>query len=324
MKISSIFTFVVLSLLNSPIGSAQENLPQSKTWKHELQTDANISFTQTQDVVGKTDGTSSLLGYDFKYSVNFLKNNWEWKNAVSAAANFSKTPSIDELVKSSDELKLLSDLLYFLNREPSFGLYSKAGLETSVFKGKDVEADTRTFTLTFRSGLVQTKTGPSLKLTDPLKPIKLNQSFGLFYFPIREERISSELRSGLAANEVFAKGQFVLADIASTSEIEAAELRNYQQLGLEASAKLYGEYKERNWSYDFSADWFLPLVKGSASGDTRNSLKLLNQKYQANLKLKLMEWLSVSYKFSLQREPQLVSDYQLSNGIFFSLSKKWL
>lgn len=307
---------------------AEESVTHTKSiftlpdhWDGEWKLLGNLSFTNNDAVIGQADGATTTFGYEMRAALDWAKDRWEWKNSLQLEGAFSKTPSLSEFVKTKDKLSLGTQFLYSLLEDPKMGVFGAASLEAPIFKGKDVQGDASDYLITRQNNSQESITQvKSLSLTDPFAPLTLNQSLGVFYRAFDTKRVFLEIRTGAAAKEIFAKDQLILADDAtSTNVTEVSELRNFQQLGASASSDLHG-HLQNGLFYSVNADLMLPIVKGSSSGDKRNSVDLLNQKYSAKLEQDLMSWLSMSYSFSATKEPQLLDKFQVTHAFLLNFS----
>lgn len=261
------------------------------------------------------------LGYEWGSGIFFEENRNFASFLFDLEGGFNRSPELSKWVKTKDQFRFELNYRYLVSTEPSLGVFTRAGAAAPLFKGVDVQSSTTTYILTRQDG----STSPfanrsSLRLTDAFKPFQLDQALGAFYRPLDEKKLRLDFELGVAANQTLADGQRRKNDDTSTTEVELTELRDFQQLGAEFTTLATGKLKEEVVRYELSARIFVPLIKGTESSDTRNSLDLLVQKYAAKLEFEVMSWMSLSYEFSAIKEPQLANNFQVSNALLFNFS----
>lgn len=282
-----------------------------------LNTVAQISVSDNRSVLGQTDGLNFLFGFKFDTTVNWNQGPWEWRNAAGVAGGVSRTPTIDELVKSRDLTTLDSTLLY--HATPWFGPFLRFALNTTLFIGADVRPTETTYQIARADGTTETLVRQRLRTTDPFKPLTLKESIGPFLQPLNSERLSIEARAGLGARQSFADGQLALADDAATPEVEIQEMRDAHQAGVEAAIELRGAISEKRITYKVAADVLIPLAYTALpAGDERGALDLTSVSFLGNLNFQLVEWASLDYELRMVREPLLVDKLQVQNNLLLS------
>ncbi|TVR03206.1 MAG: hypothetical protein EA398_05475 [Deltaproteobacteria bacterium] len=298
------------------IEEAPEAAPEESGWSGRLSLSGNFSLTHNNRVVGQSDGTTIALGTNVNGRLSFARNGHSLRNTLRASQTFSRTPTIPELVKTADELRIESLYLYHFPEVDWIGPFTRAQLNTALFHGFDVRPDDVAYSLDGDTVAIDDR----IRLTNALRPLTLRESVGAFVRPSNDPMIRSMLRLGVGARQVFADGQLVVADDEETPDIiELAELRSFNQIGAEAVLEATGEFEGGNVTYSIEAETLIPFYN-SLANDDRSAIDLANVEVAATLSFRLVTWASLDYQFRAARIPALVEDWQVSNNLLLSLS----
>jgi Protein of unknown function (DUF3078) len=280
---------------------------------------ATVNFSDNRSVVGQPDGSSLTVGSEIDASLDYNDRAHEWRSSLGSSAGVSRTPTLDEFVKTRDELRFETIYLYHLTE--AAGLFARFALNTSMFEGSDLRATAADYAIARTDGTTQAIRGRRLKLTDPFQPLTLKQSLGGFVQPLTTDEIRLEARAGAGAQEVIADGQLALVDDAATADVvEVKELSSFNQLGVEAVANAWGALASQRLSYNVGIAAMVPLAHTALpAGDDRNSLELTNIEFSAGLSVKLFDWASLDYKLKVLRQPQLLDEVQVSNNLLLTI-----
>ncbi|MCB0408509.1 MAG: DUF3078 domain-containing protein [Bdellovibrionales bacterium] len=297
-----------------------QSLVKEDGWSPVLNLGANISFGSSDKVIGQKDGDSKTFGANIDGAMNYKKENKEWQNELKYKGATSRTPAIDQYIKSSDELSLTSAYLYGLEAYPWLGPYARVNAKSALFKGEDVRSDVVTYEKQTRENVTQeTVTGKSVRLTDGLKPMTVKESVGFFAKWIEKEKLKLTTRLGLGALQVDAAGQYIVKDNDTTTNIELQELDSYKQQGIEGGLSLEGLIDEKT-KYSLTIDFLTPIGADLPASDKRNDFDLTNIETVFKLTSKVYEWMAFNYEFSLKREPQLLNENQVQHLMSLNFS----
>lgn len=296
---------------------AEDAKKKDKGWVAFIDLGASLALSSNAAVPGKPDGMSLTLGASVATGVSYMAGIHDWRNKLALQLAFTQTPVIpDQFVKTADSLNLSS--AYYLRFVDWVGPFARFGLDTTMLSGRDVRAAESTFVTTRLDGTTETATGLTLSLTDPFQPLTMKQSLGAFIRPYQEKEADVEFRLGFGAREVFADGQFVVADNVDTPEVEVSELKSYVQVGAELAAEINGSLWDGKASYGLNAEAMIPFVADLPAGDDRSMLDLTNLEFGARLSFKLVEWASLGYEFKAVKQPQLQEDWQVQNNLLLT------
>ncbi len=310
-------------------------------WYPKLVLGATVSFAHSDHVIGQQNGQTWTIGPQLSFNYDYYGGPHEFRNGIGIHEVFSRTPLIDEFVKTTDSLAIESVYLYHVGGLPWFGPFVRATLDTSIFPTKDVQPkDVRYIRKGTGVGTPGAADhvpaevlaeGDRYDLTKAFAPLKLTQSLGAFATPLATESIKLEFRVGVGAREVFVQDGEALSDSEDTgddadgfAQLDVIELQDYAQLGGEiwlgaAGTIIFDDLgKERPLLYGLSAEFLMPFY---TDVDTElDGLDLTTIKIEASLGIKLFSWMSLDYALKVVREPVLLDEFQVSNNLLLNFS----
>lgn len=319
------------SLLSGPLALGQdiieedlkktvaETEPESKDgWKLGLTLGSNISFNHNSNVVGVQDGVNFQLGALLGAYANGRTGEHEWLNSLDLKETFTKTPSIDLFLKSNDELSIKTTYLYHIPDVDWLGPFVRASMVASVFAGFDARPDDTDILKTMNDGTVVAEGVAAqhpITLTSAFEPTKLKEVAGLFANPVDLESAKLQVQLGVGSNQIFTGEGFVITDDDKTPELEMTQLEDYIQVGAELEITLGGKL-QKIISWGANTSFFQPFY----SSETRelSGIDLMTITMTANISVKLAEWASLDYVLGAKREPLILDDWQVSNGLLFT------
>ena len=285
-------------------------------WDTTLSVGATINFVDNRTVVGQTDGSNWTLGGAVNGSVTYLKDAHEFRSALLINENFSRTAVIPEFLNTSDVVIL--DATYYYTFTPWLGVFGRAELQTNLFSGFVVFPETKDFQVTRRRGDVDTLTGSDrLRVRDPLGLTTIKESVGGFLRPLDRKSINMELRAGLGSRQVLANDQIALDDNKDTPQIEARELRNFQQIGAELALTAKGTLEQDKVAYRSSVEALMPFYN-SINPMNKSVLALTGVESVTQISFKLVEWASLDYQIKVLRQPLITQDWQVQNSLLLT------
>ena len=276
-----------------------------------LSASASLSFASNDDVVGQVDGNSTLIGVGILGGLDYVYRHYEMRNTLKLDQAWSRTPVIDEFIKTNDILQTETLHHYFLLDWA--GVFGRVELTTNLLETEDVRAEPVTYAL---EGTTQTT--DRFELNGAFDTISLHQALGVFAEPIRTKPLALSLRLGAGGRQTFAKGVFVVADDAATpAVIELQALEDVYQAGLEGFLGVQGELEEGRVGYTVGLTAMMPFLNNDSQD--RSPTELVRVAAQANLTLGVFSWLNVVYNFTAIKDPQLVDLAQIQNTLLISL-----
>ncbi|MBW2734074.1 MAG: hypothetical protein JRH20_16930, partial [Deltaproteobacteria bacterium] len=284
-------------------------------WDASLTLGASAALANSTSVVGQVDGTTFSLGAQLVAGLDYIKGEHEWRNVLKLSETVSRTPVVDEFIKTVDLLDVSSIYLYHIKPLPWLGPFARLRLKTQLFPSYDVRPQTVIYSIA--GG---TLTANELQLAKSFKPLSLRETAGLFAKAVSRKTFNVEFKLGFQASQTFAENQLAIDDDDATPEIEVKVLEDVIQGGPSVGVLLRGKITEKRISYYFDAETMLPVINNKDETDDRNAVDLLNVEIEAGLSVKVFDWMSVDYTFRALREPQLLDKFQVQNNILFTFS----
>ncbi|MFO0547646.1 MAG: hypothetical protein U0271_04610 [Polyangiaceae bacterium] len=288
-------------------------------WSPGIAFGASFNIVDTRNVVGQQDGTTVAMGAAIDAALDYNDGLSEWRNSLKAGAGVSRTPSLNEFVKTNDGLAFES--VYLMHPIEMVGPFARFGLATQMFPSLDIRATSADYTVANLDGTTTNYHGRRLYLTDPFQPFTFKESLGVFVQPLNDVHIKLEGRAGVGAQEAIAKGNLAIQDDAATPQIEVKELDDFWQVGGEVVANAWGFFdNEKRVSYVVGVGVLIPFATSDLPADDDRSLPELTV-FEANLGLnvKIFDWASITYRLNINRQPLLVDDFQVSNTLLLTI-----
>lgn len=289
-------------------------------WYGTLNLTSTISFATSEKVVGQPDGNTFTFGLGLGATADYIRGSHELRNTLSIGETFSRTPLVDQFVKSADSFSLENLYFYRVPNAEWFGPFGRLRWDTALFKGYNVTADPVAYRIANVDGSTSDVSTDRLLLTGAFSPFTMRQSVGVFLRPIAETWLDVDFRAGIGAREFFGKNDLVLNDDATTLDVvEVTELQNYSQAGGEMSLNIRGSFEEGKVSYTASAETMTPFAN-SLNPNNDSAIDLTNIECNAGLAFKLVEWASLNYAFRAVREPLTIDEWQIQNTLLLSFT----
>lgn len=292
-------------------------------WYHNVAVAAGLSFSTSNRVVGQEDGATTTISLNVNYDADLFRGQHEFQNTLSVTQALTRTPLVDQFVKSGDELFEEAIYYYHLRNAPWFGPFARASIRTALFKGFDVPADTTDYLVTRNNGTTAERLERDrLQLTRNFGPTTLKQSLGVFAEPSNDPALTIDVRLGFGARETFADGNFVIADDDATPEVDVTELSDFAQVGAEAALVMTGTTPSGDVTYGASFEMLVPFYDSTDDSDL-NAWESTNYEAGANLAFIISNWVNVGYQFGALKEPQLLDEWQVTNQLLLTITQSY-
>lgn len=324
------FYFILCILISMSVHAEEDLTLKSKVvpdknlklgWTNKMSASANISLNSSENVVGQTDGSSQKYEGKIEGKFYYKNNREEYRQDVKYVGATTQTPSLPSFVKSDD--KFTYEFLYLksLESRPNLGPYGKLSLSTPFFKGEDVQAEAKTYVNTTTTDNYGVKN--SHLLTDAFKPLTLKAAVGLFAKVIERENTKFEVRAGLGAQSIYAKNQLIVKDDEATANIiELEQLDDFDQVGVEYGFLYSGKWNE-NSDYTVKADFLSPVGKKIEAGKQCadcSEFELTNIDFTFAFGTKLNSWAKLTYEYKASKQPELLNQFQIQNGLVLAIT----
>jgi len=284
---------------------------------------ASANVSSNRRVIGQIEGTGVTLGVALGGEATYNGGPHEFRTTLNLTESFSRTPVIDQFVKSGDQLNLESIYYFHVPSVDWLGPFARFRMDTSVFRGNDFRPEPTQYLIANVDGTSTALTTDVLLLTESFSPLALKQSIGAFARPLNATWLAIDVRLGAGARETLADGQLVLADAAGTADvIEVLELQSFTQAGGEGTLLLSGATNDTRVTYNASAEVMLPFYDSLTEGAV-DAIDLANLEIGAGLSFKLTDWASLDYSLRATRTPSLLDEWQVANLMLLTLGGSW-
>ena len=272
-------------------------------WNPSLAVNGTLNLVENSNVVGQVEGLSMLFGLGLAGGADYVDGPSVWRNELTIAESFAKTPVVDRFIKTNDQVAVASTYNYFLTK--TMGGFARGRVNTSLFTARAITADNTDYIITESGEGAATRnvTSKQLKVSSAFKPFTLAESIGGFAEPINKKNFSLRVRAGLGGRHTLASGVLVQNDDDTTPQIEMQELANVHQAGVEVFAGIAGKAKEDRISYTIGASLLLPLINNDSFGRSATDLTRLG--IEASATISVFDWMGIVYKGSVIVDPQL-------------------
>ncbi|MBN2725687.1 MAG: DUF3078 domain-containing protein [Deltaproteobacteria bacterium] len=327
--------FIVLLIISNTVQAQNPDFLQDKPtnskkrkkgWYPMLKTSGNLSWANSKDVVGQTDGSTWNIGYILTGQLIYLsKENHEWKNDLGWQLNYVKTPLTDKFSKSMDNVELSSAWLYHLKGIKWLGPYGQMGLKSSLFSGYMINASGAPLDVQklasdgnpLPNGLTTYQPQDTIKLTNALSPTVLKQSLGIFLNPTDLKYLKTYVQLGGGAWEIYGRNGFVVDDNSETAPLEIKQIDDTVQIGAELNLTATGTIK-KIINYGIKANFMLPFYNNSQSN--LSGIDLLNTDLEFKAGVKISKFVSIEYSFKAVKYPLITDKWQILNGLVISFN----
>lgn len=298
-------------------------------WYHTVNLGIGLSVGTSRDVVGQEDGATITFSVDATWRAELFAGQHEFRNTLSINEAVSRTPLVDNFVKSNDRLQNEAIWFYHLPSVDWFGPFARASLQTSIFNGHDVRANRVDYERFNRSDELTTFSNRArLQLTRPFQPTTLKESVGVFVEPLRQEALNVDIRLGVGARQVFANGNYVVSEVIDAGTrpdqerdiVILNELETFSQAGSELAIEAFGNNPEGDINYRLGFEMMTPFYN-SVENSTLNAWEATNYEGSISVAFAARDWLSVSYGLNALKSPQLVDEWQLTNQLLVTITQ---
>ncbi|MBX2810847.1 MAG: DUF3078 domain-containing protein [Myxococcales bacterium] len=309
-------------------------------WNVGFNVGASFSLNTNSNVVGTDDGTTVLLGALVSGSATFKDKQHVWDNTLSLQETFSRSPGLDQFIKSVDQLDIQSTYTYRLITPDWLGFFGRATLNTQILVGevvddqplrlaRPIDNSTNPGDLTLDNVEERpelTNGATTFQLTGSFEPLNLRQTLGLYAEPYTSDQLQVGIRVGIGAQEIFFQGGDVVLDTLEANEsidgqTEIVVIRELGdtvfELGVEAELDARGELVPKKLSYYATLNTFYPAL--TASDDRPSFSDRLNVRLKAGVSLNLIKSVSVDYVLTVLRVPAITTELQVQNGLLVSV-----
>ncbi|KPA18227.1 conserved hypothetical protein, secreted [Candidatus Magnetomorum sp. HK-1] len=294
-----------------------------KHWEFKAKLSSNFSFTNNRDFVGQTDGSIYQFNINTEEEANWRNAQHELLNKLHIVYGLSKTPQLEDIFKSKDQIQYMCTYLYHLKNIDWVGPFARMNFSSSLFKGYYVSSNDEDLVLNYADGLVESagtlEANTRFKIVEAFEPMTIRGNLGFFANPYDSKEIKMELKFGAGFQKIITNDGFVLADDGSTPEIELKQLEDHTEAGLELEADISGAIND-NVKWSLMSNFFFPLNDQENNNEDLDGIDKLNTNIEGKISSKLSNHISLDYLLVLKRLPLILDEWQIQNGIVVNFS----
>lgn len=315
-------------------------------WHPFLKGAANFALGHSMNTPGNPDGLSLQFGYLIGAGADYLSpsKKHEWTNGLGMELQYGKTPVVDALIKSADQIDFRSAYFYHPAKLPQIGpfvsfrltapmlpadaVYAEAQNvvhlaqgEAQAFNdaGEPIDGDGNVVNADHES-VSNYDSGERIPLTGAFAPLTLRESVGVFALPVDKPTVKFDARLGFGAWETFVRNGYYVEDNAATADlVELRQMQDSVQIGPELGMILSGAAKEI-LTYRASALFMQPVYHRQGKQEsTIEGIDLMNMEFEVGLGVKITKYMAVNYTFKAYRQPLIINEWQIQNNLLFSV-----
>jgi len=289
-------------------------------WHPMLKASGTMAFSHAKNVVGTDDGATWNLGLAVNGGLDWRHGQGHvWENLLAYQLTYTKTPLLEDFVKSLDNLDFRSTYMYEIQKVDWLGPFVSFRLITALLPGYLLRPGERTLKKIDVEATETTETlaaSTRLDLTGSFAPMTLRESAGLFVNPVTKKVFDSQARLGVGAWEVFTRDGWAL-DSDADGILTVKQMQDSVQMGGEFEMAAKGVLAT-GVNYGARVGFMQPLYHNAETD--LEGLELINQEYEATLGVKLAEWASLDYAFKAFKYPLIVDRLQVSNSLLLTVT----
>lgn len=292
---------------------------QKDGWKSKLDLGATGAANSSSKVVGSADGATYQIGLVLQGEAKLKAGQHAWNNELKVQHAQTRTPVIDQFVKSSDVLDASSTWLYELEAISWMGPYVRLKVNTQVLEGYDVRPGEVNVVKTDVDGKQSTSITEDGAITDVtgfFEPLILTEGAGMFANPWEDKDFTLQGKLGAATQQIIAQDGYAVSGYDTDKNLlSLKQLESSSQAGAEVELAAKGMMtSEVSWKA--KATFFFPVI--STATTELAGLDALNSDLTGSVSVKLARWASLDYVLSIKRIPLVLDEWQVQHGILLS------
>jgi len=301
-----------------------DKLPQKDGWSDLESVTGGSNIIDQQNVNGQQSGTSTIYNLDLSGDLNFRQGNQSSNNSLTINEAFSRTPALPRLIKSTDQVRLISMYRYQFGGDSLAGVYGRFKATTAAFESYDERSVSTSYVRNKRDGSSTIETDKfRTKLAAGFAPQEYKEALGLFLSPIDQEALRAEVRGGPAALQTFAKdAYFVNASKSKDGVVELEEVNDVHAFGAEVALELKGVLLDKKLDYLVSAEALYPVLYSLRAEGAPEASKLVNYETMASLRYKLNDWLGFTVQAKSKRNPMIRPEAEVVKSALLTATLK--
>ena len=292
------------SMTDAKVLNLKTEVNQATGWSDLHSLGGGTNFIKQKGIRGQQDGDSSIYSLNLSSFVGYLSGQHSWNTTLTANEALSETPAMNRMIKSTDQLDLISFYRYQFAPQGMTGAYGRVKGSTSAFDSYSEKSSEVDFVTLLSDGSRSAVSRSNRQLlAGGFAPQEYKESFGFFATPIDKDILRLEVRTGPAAKQFLASGALAEKDVKDTPEIELVELTSTRSVGAEAAIEAKGTLLAKKLDYIASFEALYPIDFTPSQNPKLENEKLVS--YDSNLQLRynIADWLALSYNLRSRRDP---------------------
>ncbi len=323
--------------------SVRDSFSRADGWYPKLHIGGTAQLNYNKDVDGVDDGIAFTFGLVINAAADRVwdfgdSGKLEWQNKLDIEDAMTKTPTLDDFVKSKDKFDFETKLLYRVPNVEWLAPFLSFRLQTSLFPSKyisdkditlryydkntDIDGKLDTHNEENRTGLLGTReleAQDGYKLTDSGNPLVLTEKLGIIFDAYQSTPFNASFQVSVAGQELVVTGedQYVAFDDDSDDAYyDVRKLISTNALGLDFTAKFNGVLVERfNW--EAFGRLYYPFIVDEDHG--LDGADLIHAEIGAKVSVKISDWGSFDYTLEVKRDPFVTTLWQISTNVLFTV-----
>ncbi len=336
--------------------SVKSGISRDAGWYPKLHIGGTAQVAYNNHVDGVTDGVAFTFGLVVNFGIDgvwdFGKNGkLEWVNTLDLEDQMTKTPTINDFVKSKDKLDFQTLLKYRIPNVDWLAPFVSFRLQTSLFPstyisdkdlqvrkydyntaidGKDANADNPEERARSHKGLLSdtsvAKAQEGFNLAGSGRPLVLTEKVGIIMDAYESTPFNASFQVALAGQELVVAGdddddpetwQYVsFDDKDDDAYYDIRRIVDTNSLGLDVTANLKGVLVDCfNWNV--FGRLYYPFIVDEDHG--LDGADLIHAEIGAKISVKISDWGSFDYTLEVKREPFVTTLWQVSTNVLFTV-----
>ena len=292
------------SLTDAKVVNLKTEANQAEGWSDLHSLSGGTNFIKQKGIRGQQDGDSSIYSLNLSSFVGYLSGQHSWNNTLTANEALSETPAMNRMIKSTDQLDLISFYRYQFTPQGVTGSYGRVKGSTSVFDSYSEKSSEVDFVTLLSDGSKSSVNRSNRqRLAGGFAPQEYKESFGFFATPINRDVLRVEVRTGPAAKQFLSRGALAEKDVKETPEIELVELTSARSVGAEAALEAKGTLLAKKLDYLASVEALYPIDFTPTQTPRLKNENLVSYDSNFQLRYNIAEWLALSYNLRSRRDP---------------------
>ena len=287
-------------------------------WIYDAGITIGGNITRNEYVLsGAQNGDTFTLTSNALVNLNYAKRNYEWRNSLALGLGFSQTPSLPELVKGDDYIKVVSEFRYKLAGINWIFPYVDASWTSNMLDAVDRRASVANYTVDGAAFSAN-----ELALSSGLSIHRFEETAGVILALFNKSSVPElnlEGRIGIGARQNAFNGQKIVESVDVDVEPDAVNVvtKEYSsKVGIKYGLYAKGLLGNKMVSYTAYAEALSPFSQFPAEVNGRELTmgEATDHALGLNVAFSPLSWLSLVYDFKNVRQPEIQAQSQVTHS----------